>query len=165
MRFSRFFGRWGPPMSRPGLVSAICRTSKTLSPNGPLDDWKRYASQRHLPSSQHRSHAPCLRHTPPGMTLGTCRAHSGMQGNMVWYMLERDRPSLSVCACTALTICMYQSIRKCVCQVVPLLDPLGLDLLKSMLCYEPQRRISARQALMHPYFKDIDDLYSLKLQL
>ena len=40
--------------------------------------------------------------------------------------------------------------------LVPKLCPDGLDLLKSMLQYEPGRRITAKGALEHPYFADID---------
>ncbi|XP_015593137.1 cyclin-dependent kinase 1 [Cephus cinctus] len=36
------------------------------------------------------------------------------------------------------------------------LDVLGLDLLQSMLIYNPQHRISAQAALQHPYFEDLD---------
>ncbi len=36
------------------------------------------------------------------------------------------------------------------------LDDLGLDLLKKMLIYNPAERISAKQALHHPYFDDLD---------
>lgn len=32
------------------------------------------------------------------------------------------------------------------------IDDQGLDLLKKMLVYEPSRRITAKQALQHPYF-------------
>ncbi|CAM8960663.1 hypothetical protein QQ045_005707 [Rhodiola kirilowii] len=39
--------------------------------------------------------------------------------------------------------------------VVPNLDPAGLDLLSKMLCYDPSRRVTARSALEHEYFKDI----------
>jgi len=38
---------------------------------------------------------------------------------------------------------------------VPGIEPLGLDLLKRMLVYEPGKRISAREALQHEYFKDL----------
>lgn len=41
-------------------------------------------------------------------------------------------------------------------QVVPELDPLGLDLLSKMLRYNPGERISAKEALQHPYFDDLD---------
>lgn len=34
-------------------------------------------------------------------------------------------------------------------------DDLGLDLLEKMLEYEPSHRITATQALLHPYFKDV----------
>ena len=36
------------------------------------------------------------------------------------------------------------------------LDPAGLDLLESMLVYNPQKRISAKVALTHPYFNDLE---------
>lgn len=39
------------------------------------------------------------------------------------------------------------------------LDSLGLDLLSQMLRYEPSKRISAKQALKHPFF---DSLYNLQ---
>ncbi|KAJ2157403.1 Cyclin-dependent kinase catalytic subunit [Coemansia sp. RSA 552] len=38
--------------------------------------------------------------------------------------------------------------------LVPGLDSVGIDLLKRMLTYDPAQRISAKQALVHPYFKD-----------
>ncbi|KAJ1916258.1 Cyclin-dependent kinase catalytic subunit [Mycoemilia scoparia] len=39
--------------------------------------------------------------------------------------------------------------------LLPKLDPLGIDLLQKMLIYNPAHRISAKQALLHPYFKDM----------
>lgn len=39
-------------------------------------------------------------------------------------------------------------------KVVECLDADGIDLLSSMLTYEPARRISAKRALEHPYFAD-----------
>jgi len=36
------------------------------------------------------------------------------------------------------------------------IDPEGLDLLKQMLVYDPSKRISAKKALLHPYFDDLD---------
>ncbi|KAF8567586.1 hypothetical protein P879_01234 [Paragonimus westermani] len=35
-------------------------------------------------------------------------------------------------------------------------DDVGLALLQAMLIYEPSRRITARDALLHPYFTDLD---------
>lgn len=37
-------------------------------------------------------------------------------------------------------------------ELVPTLDANGVDLLKKMLFYEPRKRITAKGALMHPYF-------------
>jgi len=34
------------------------------------------------------------------------------------------------------------------------LSDLGFDLLSQMLCYDPEKRISAADALNHPYFKE-----------
>ncbi|KAJ8450284.1 hypothetical protein Cgig2_004741 [Carnegiea gigantea] len=39
--------------------------------------------------------------------------------------------------------------------IVPNLDPAGIDLLSKMLCLDPSKRITARGALEHEYFKDI----------
>lgn len=39
---------------------------------------------------------------------------------------------------------------------VKTLDADGLDLLQAMLTYDPVYRISARAALQHPYFNDLD---------
>lgn len=35
------------------------------------------------------------------------------------------------------------------------LPPDGIDLLEKMLCYDPAKRISAKQALQHPFFDDL----------
>jgi serine/threonine protein kinase len=40
-----------------------------------------------------------------------------------------------------------------------LLDPAGLDLIERMLIYDPLKRISAKSALDHPYFADIENCY------
>jgi len=32
----------------------------------------------------------------------------------------------------------------------------GLDILKQLLAYDPRERISARRAMNHPYFDDLD---------
>jgi len=36
------------------------------------------------------------------------------------------------------------------------IEPAGLDLLDQMLVYDPAKRISAKKALLHPYFDDLD---------
>jgi len=36
------------------------------------------------------------------------------------------------------------------------LEPAGLELLEAMLVYDPSKRISAKKALLHPYFDDLD---------
>ena len=40
----------------------------------------------------------------------------------------------------------------------PSLPPSGIDLMSSMLQYDPLKRITARDALRHPYFDDIKDV-------
>eukprot|EP00455_Lapot_gusevi_P054488 TRINITY_DN8743_c0_g1_i4.p1 TRINITY_DN8743_c0_g1~~TRINITY_DN8743_c0_g1_i4.p1 ORF type:complete len:303 (-),score=67.66 TRINITY_DN8743_c0_g1_i4:72-980(-) len=40
-------------------------------------------------------------------------------------------------------------------QICPTLDAVGLDLLSKMLQYDPARRVSAENALRHPYFNDL----------
>jgi len=41
-------------------------------------------------------------------------------------------------------------------RAVPDLEPSGLALLSEMLVYEPSKRISAKKAVEHPYFDDLD---------
>nr|BAH97197.1 cyclin-dependent kinase 2 [Patiria pectinifera] len=40
-------------------------------------------------------------------------------------------------------------------KVVPVLDSEGKDLLQKMLCYNPDHRVSAKAALSHPFFHDV----------
>jgi len=49
--------------------------------------------------------------------------------------------------------------------VVEGLDDLGLDLLSRMLTYEPGKRISARDALRHPYFDDLNRINAQRVSL
>jgi cyclin-dependent kinase len=42
-------------------------------------------------------------------------------------------------------------------KLVPGLDELGLDLLDKMLKCNPAERITAKDAMLHPYLKDVDD--------
>mmetsp|Transcript_23287 Transcript_23287/g.46356 ORF Transcript_23287/g.46356 Transcript_23287/m.46356 type:complete len:297 (-) Transcript_23287:4-894(-) len=39
--------------------------------------------------------------------------------------------------------------------LVPNLDPVGIDLMSQMLCYDPAGRITAADAMNHPYFDDL----------
>lgn len=41
-------------------------------------------------------------------------------------------------------------------EVVPQLCDDGIDLLARMLTYEPSKRISAKQALQHPFLRDLN---------
>jgi serine/threonine protein kinase len=50
-------------------------------------------------------------------------------------------------------------------QVVPSLEPQGADLLAQMLRYEPSRRVTAKAALQHPYFADIQQLLTQHIPL
>ena len=36
------------------------------------------------------------------------------------------------------------------------LDSKGLDLLEKCLIYDPSKRLTAKQAILHPYFDDLD---------
>lgn len=38
---------------------------------------------------------------------------------------------------------------------VPCLDVVGMDLMKKMLCLDPRKRISAKEAMTHPFLKDM----------
>lgn len=49
----------------------------------------------------------------------------------------------------------YPSPKKGMASLVPTLDPNGVDLLTSMLQYDPARRVTAREALDHPFFFDL----------
>ena len=40
---------------------------------------------------------------------------------------------------------------------VPTLCPEGLDLLDKMLQCDPSKRITAKMAMQHPYFKDVPE--------
>ena len=46
--------------------------------------------------------------------------------------------------------------RRSIGAAVPKLDALGVDLLSKMLVYQPSKRISAKQALQHAWFDDLD---------
>ncbi|CAG8479210.1 5934_t:CDS:2 [Diversispora eburnea] len=48
-------------------------------------------------------------------------------------------------------------------QYAPTLDSLGIDLLQKLLTYDTVRRISARRAILHPYFNDCKSAGSARL--
>jgi len=48
--------------------------------------------------------------------------------------------------------------------IVPGLDEHGVDLLTRLLTYEPNHRISGKDALQHPYFADLDASWKAKFQ-
>eukprot|EP01095_Lingulamoeba_sp_RSL-Kostka_P010911 TRINITY_DN400_c0_g5_i1.p1 TRINITY_DN400_c0_g5~~TRINITY_DN400_c0_g5_i1.p1 ORF type:complete len:306 (+),score=103.14 TRINITY_DN400_c0_g5_i1:94-1011(+) len=51
---------------------------------------------------------------------------------------------------------LYESLD--ITEIVPGLDEVGYDLLEKMLQYEPSKRITAQDALNHPYFDDLLEL-------
>ncbi|KAH7826340.1 putative CDK5 [Monocercomonoides exilis] len=56
-------------------------------------------------------------------------------------------------------------MQRCLGSVVPSLDVSGMDLLLKMLQYDPSKRITAREALNHPWFSDIPaSLKSMSMQ-
>lgn len=57
----------------------------------------------------------------------------------------------------------FQDDNLLVQDMVPSLEPLGLDLLSQMLQYEPQKRITARAAVQHPYFKDVAQMFAQRI--
>ena len=46
--------------------------------------------------------------------------------------------------------------------ILPMIDPLGMDLLNRMLQYQPHLRISALEALRHPYFAQLHSIQAKK---
>ena len=48
--------------------------------------------------------------------------------------------------------------------IVPGMEPAGLKLLEALLEYDPARRLSAKQACIHPYFRNGSSYYSGRLK-
>ena len=42
-------------------------------------------------------------------------------------------------------------------EILPTLSDDGIDLLKKLLELDPEKRITAADALQHPFFKDLDE--------
>jgi cyclin-dependent kinase len=49
--------------------------------------------------------------------------------------------------------------RNDIAATVTTLDDMGLDLLEALLVYDPAGRISAKQAVLHPYFVGLNGFY------
>lgn len=48
--------------------------------------------------------------------------------------------------------------------IVPGMEPAGLELLEALLEYDPTHRLSAKQACIHPYFRNGSSYYSGRLK-
>lgn len=48
--------------------------------------------------------------------------------------------------------------------LLPTLDPMGMHLLSAMLTYQPSKRITAYQALLHPWFDDVREACEGRLE-
>jgi cyclin-dependent kinase len=44
------------------------------------------------------------------------------------------------------------------------MEPFGLELLEALLEYDPAHRLSAKQACIHPYFRNDSSYYSGRLK-
>ena len=54
-----------------------------------------------------------------------------------------------------LTECERNVMTTCFEEILPEIEPDALDLLSKLLTYDPDQRISAEEALNHPYFNEI----------
>lgn len=67
-----------------------------------------------------------------------------------WLNYLRYKCSL---ACTPTSVLTFPCL---LCVQAPGLNELGLDLLSQMLAFDASERISAKRAMQHPYFDDLD---------
>jgi serine/threonine protein kinase len=66
---------------------------------------------------------------------------------------EESYPGITSCSAYSTTFPKWRA--KELKEIIPNGDPLGLDLISKMLCYDPAQRITARAALDHPYFDEV----------
>ena len=90
---------------------------------------------------------PCSE-DPYGGSLAGSYSATRLQGSLVLVEIFLDQLNLQATFPNWQTMGLKNSMKK--------IEPAGLDLLDQMLVYDPAKRISAKKALLHPYFDDLD---------
>ena len=70
-------------------------------------------------------------------------------------MVPLCKPAMSHVCCMRDLIYFVAEVHPGALQKFPKLSKTGLSLLNGLLTYDPDRRMTARQALKHPYFKEL----------